>query len=73
MASRPKRQSKAPERFKVWESGDKHEPFTVRNRKKEMKVEDIKKKEYQASYREKKKADVEERNKPRKEAKAQNL
>ena len=57
MAGRPKRESKAPKRFQVWENGDKHEPFKIRNQKKEMKVEIMKKKEYQAEYREKKKVE----------------
>ena len=57
MAGRPKRETKEPEKFQVWESGDKHEPFKIRNQKKEMKVEVMKKKEYQAEYREKKKGE----------------
>ena len=57
MSDRPQRQSKAPERFQVWKMGEKHEPFTVRNEKKQIKIEAVKKKEYQANYRERKKVD----------------
>lgn len=57
MSDRPQRQSKAPERFQVWKMGEKHEPFTVRNKKKQIKIEAVKKKEYQANYRERKKVD----------------
>ena len=57
MSDRPQRQSKAPERFHVWKMGEKHEPFTVRNEKKQIKIEAVKKKEYQANYRERKKVD----------------
>ena len=39
--------------MKAWESGDSHEPFSIRNQKKKIKVEDVAKKEYQAKYREK--------------------
>ena len=37
MSSRPKRENKAPERFQGWISGEKQEPFTVRNTKKKIK------------------------------------
>ena len=53
MSDRPQRQSKAPERFQVWKIGEKHEPFTVRNEKKQIKIEAVKK----ANYRERKKVD----------------
>ena len=47
------RKREEPNRFKAWKSGDSHEPFSIRNQKKKMKVEDVAKKEYQAKYREK--------------------
>ena len=47
------RKREEPNRFKAWKSGDSHEPFSIRNQKKKMKVEDVAKKEYQARYREK--------------------
>ena len=60
MPSRPKRKNKAPERFQGWISGEKHEPFTVRNTKKKIKVEAAKKKVYQAKYREMKRVEKQE-------------
>ena len=47
------RKREEPNRFKAWKSGDSHEPFSIRNQKEKMKVEDVAKKEYQAKYREK--------------------
>ena len=54
------RERKAPERFQAWTDAEKHEPFTVRNNKRKMKENDMKvkeyQKEYQAKYRESRKA-----------------
>ena len=47
------RKREEPNRFKAWKSGDSHEPFSIKNQKKKMKVLDVAKKEYQARYREK--------------------
>ena len=59
MSQLPKRESKLPEKFQAWKPGDSHAPYSIRNFKKKDKEDKVKVKKYQASYREKKKANSE--------------
>ena len=55
MAESSKRKISVPDRLQAWKEGEKHEPYSIRNKKmKEKKVKE-KSKNYQASYREKRK------------------
>ena len=56
MADATERQTTVPEKFEPWKEGDKHEPFSVRNRKVKDKKAKEESKNYQANYRETKKA-----------------